>query len=144
METYSANDDILKESYSVFPLTEEAATRIVFSYAYNYSKSYFIESVEVADQEALDAFKKEYLALVDLVWIRDDDTALDIAEKLIARKKNLQKKVAFGSAMRVLENDLTDDIQVDHFAGPVLSDVRITGISIDLDNLSVNIEGVSE
>ncbi|MBU0995957.1 MAG: hypothetical protein KJ737_25975 [Proteobacteria bacterium] len=143
METYSANDDILKESFGVLPLTEDIATRISYSYAFNYAKSYFIEADEVSDADSIEALKKDYPVHLDLNWIRDDDTALDIAEKSLARRKNLLKQVSFGSAMHVLAHDLTDDIRMVHFAGPVLSDITITGISIDLDNLSVSIEGVS-
>ncbi|MBU0995387.1 MAG: hypothetical protein KJ737_23060 [Proteobacteria bacterium] len=143
METYSANDDILKESFNITPLVDETATRISFSYAYNYAKSYFIESGEVWDAASIEALMKDYPVHLDLNWIRDDDTALDIAGKILARRKNLMKQVSFSSAMHILAHDLTDDIRVVHFAGPVLSDITITGISIDLDNLSVNVEGVS-
>jgi len=144
LETYSANDDILRESFNILPLTEDVTTRISFSYAYNYSKSYFTESGEVSDQGAIDAHKKDYQLHIDLNWIRDNDTALDIAGKILAKRKNLQKEVIFDSAMHILEHDLTDQIKVEHFAGPILSTIQITGISIDLDNLSVSIDGVSE
>ncbi len=80
MEIYSANDDILKESFSVLPLTEDVTTRISFSYAYNYSKSYFIESGEVSDQGMIDALKKDYQLNVDLNWMRDETSALDIQD----------------------------------------------------------------
>lgn len=141
---FTDNESILS-GVSIKPITEDLCTTIYYHYKKKYSDSDAwgrLGLVNNAYQSAF--FGKDYQVWFYMPFIRDDRTADLIANRLLSRRALLRLTATFSTILAGLQNDLLDEIDLDHYSGPSLSALTINSITIDLDNLSVEFVGKTE
>lgn len=143
MAIYTESNDIIDGSFSVEITPNDILTRIRYNHTYNFTKSYF-QDAGVVYSAALAAFYlKDYSEDFEMDWVRDEATALDMSERRLQYRKELQTHVYFSVPLYGLDDDILSDIEVTHEAGPDLGDVTILGMDLDLDNFKVKIKAIA-
>lgn len=140
---FTDNESIIS-NVSIKPISEDLATSIYYVYKRNFENNEWNRSgfVDAPFQSAF--LGKDYQITYQMHFIRDDNTADLIANRLLSRRSLLRFTALFSTVLAGLQNDLLDEINVTHFSGPSLSSLTINSITIDFDNLSVEILGKTE
>lgn len=143
MGTYTATEDIYEDSFSIEISPENIATRILYAYKLDWANGSFLLNDVDNDATAATNLAKDYILEIELPWATDSTTADDVVEDLLDFRKTLQTKVTFDTSLRVLDDDLSAAITVDHFNGPTLTALKITELNFDLDTLRVTVVATS-
>ena len=141
---FTDNDDILQDSFAVEPVVEDTVTLLICSYGLNYSKNYFIDQYKIRDGVAASDQGREYPKEMEFEFVRDPDTAKDVARRMISRLNYAPMRALFDSSLRIAEGDLADIVRLDHFIHPQTDKTEIAGVDLDLDNLAVAVEASYE
>jgi len=142
--SFTDNDDILKDSFAVEPAVEDTVTLLVCSYGLNYSKNYFIEKYKIRDGVAASDQGREYPKEMEFEFVRDPDTAKDVARRIISRLNYAPMHAVFDSSLRIASRDLADIVRLDHFIHPQTDKTEIAGVDLDLDSLTVAVRAPYE
>ena len=140
---FSDNENIIS-GVTIKPSIDDIATDINYYYRRNSIEERWSSFGTENDATQAAAFGKNYNANLELFWVRDDDTAVDVAERQLARRKTLRMEVSFDTPLVSLTNDLLSEITVDHYNGPTLSTLTINKMAINLDALIVSIVAKTE
>lgn len=141
---FTDNDDIHQDSFDVEPVVEDTVTLLICDYAMNYAKNYFIENYKIRDGVAAADQGREYPKQMEFEFVRDPDTAKDVARRMISRLNYAPMHALFDSSLRIAERDLTDIVRLDHFIHPQTDKTEIAGVDLDLDNLAVAVDAPYE
>lgn len=141
---FTDNDDILKDSFAVEPAVEDTVTFLVCDYAMNYSKKYFIDQYKIRDGVAASDQGREYSGKMEFDFVRDPDTAENVARRMISRLNYAPMHSSFDSSLRIAARDLADIVRLDHFIHPRTDKTEIAGVDLDLDNLAVGVRAPYE
>lgn len=141
MNTYTDNEDIFRDTFSIDPAVQDIVTNLSYSYSENYAKNYFIAVSQKEDAVAIADHKIEYEGEIEFTWVRDEATADAIAQKTLDQRKYAPMIVSFNVHIHMMLNDLADDITVYHFNDLNLNDITITSLDVDLDNLLIIVSG---
>lgn len=141
---FTDNNDIHKDSFAVEPVVEDTVTLLVCSYGLNYSKNYFIDQFKIRDGVAASDQDREYPREMEFEFVRDPDTAKDVARRLISRLNYAPMRALFNSSLRIAESDLADIVRLDHFVHPQTDKTEISSVDLDLDSLAVGVEAPYE
>lgn len=137
---YTDKDDIFKETFRLVPSVQDIVTHLTFSYGFNYTRKYFINTEQRVDSNYETDYGRGYPLNLEMVWVRDRATALDVAKRMVHHRRRTQLKAVFDTSIHGFLDDLGSQIEVDHYIGPNVSDVVVTSITTDIDRLAYGIE----
>lgn len=139
-----AENNILKNTYSVGVIVDDIATKIYYNFGYDHSRSLWLSSKLLEDTVLSTLYGRDFPIEADLKWILDENTADEVVSRLLKIRKSIRKRPMFKTSLHALTNDLADSISISYWSGPTLGDCNIRVISFDMDSLTVKIEATED
>ena len=126
------------------PNKDDLVTTIIFRYRKNYQNDEFMRNGKLANAGQIASFNKDYVVTHEMECIREDETANNIAQRILDRRSQIRMFASFTTVLPSLQNDLLDTILFSHYSGPTLTALTVTSIDINLDSFTVDIKGITE
>lgn len=141
---FTDNENIIS-NVSIKPLPDDIATTVTYFYKRTFSDDgVYNRSALTSSSTQASFLGKDYEITLEMDFIRDDNTADLIANKILSRRSLLRYTISFSTIIAALQNDVLDEIDVSHFSGPSINNITINSLTINLDTLMVDIVGKTE
>lgn len=116
LEPLTDDQDILRDSFQIYS-QEQVCSRMQFNYVYNWPKDYFEYQPDQIDDAEIENLGADIRENLNLWYVRDDATALDVVTERMGLMRENAQFAAFDLPIQQYNLDLNDLVRISHWQG---------------------------